>query len=155
MTTKAKGTSITRNKKRIAQQAAAGKGTPEIAASLGLSRITIWRALQDPEVQAAIADFRSIMLAAVSEDIERGLRACLTNCIRGLEKATGAEAQQLQDRMLDLIDRLQPVPVVHVQQPQAGGFIETTASRGGAPTGMTLREALISFSRRDEESPTQ
>jgi AcrR family transcriptional regulator len=131
----------------IANAMVAGVGTGELARELGVDRTTVWRRLQNPEVKAAIESMRATLAAGLIEKVEEALLANLENIIQGLKTATGAEAGQLQDRLFEVIEKLQPAPPAIA----APGIIETTAARAGT---MTLRETLMTLSR-EKEGPTQ
>lgn len=141
-----------RNTKKIVAAVAAGKSDAEIAKIVGVSRESIWRARKDPEIAAAVAEFKANLLAAVGHDFEEATRDLIDNIRRGLKTATGSEAAQLQERLFDAMERLQPMPIAAVvpMQPQ-GNIFDTTAARG-TPGSVTLREALISFHK---EQPPQ
>jgi hypothetical protein len=135
-----------------------GKGPGVMAEELGLGRSTIHRRLQDPEVRAAVANFRANCMAGpLGQAIERTLLAMVEDVLRRIEGATQAEAEKLQDRLFQLIDRMEqngtPAPVQpNIHQPPPGQVVDVPVQRTVVATTTLLREALLKAEQR-EKSP--
>lgn len=138
-----------RNRGKIVAAAAAGKSTPEIAKQVGVARETVWRALQDPETRAAVMEMRAHLAAAVGHKIEAALLASLDQIIAAYPTASAADARILDDRLFEIMERLQPRPAAAAPMQQPNVF-DTTAARAG----MTLRETMLTV-MREKEPPTQ